>query len=240
MTVLQRIRSLGLGLVACLGLVNGVRAQVPVTVTSDFPATVNQIETIAKWVEQLGAMEKQLAQLKQLYGTLQGGRNLGSLLNNDLLVQYLPEDYASAVRALQDGGGAFAGISGTLDEIVRTSQLRSCADLNADASLRTQCTQQWQRLALQKHIGDLGYRKAAQNIRNLQAFVSSINASTDQKAIAEVQARIQVETVRMHNEQVKLSTVQAMQEAERQLRRQAVVDIFNAGVTRGAAGGIRF
>jgi type IV secretion system protein VirB5 len=111
---------------------------------------------------------------------------------------------------------------------------------DGQAARSERCTQQWQQLALQKQIGDLGYRKAAQNIRNLQTFVSSINASTDQKAIAEVQARIQVETVRMQNEQIKLSTIQAMQEADRQLRRQATVDGFNAGLARGAAGGIRF
>lgn len=240
MTTLQCVRRMGAALVACLGLMHGAHAQIPVTVTSDVPATLNQIETIAKWMEQLSAMDRQLGQMKQLYGTLQGGRNLGSLLNNDLLTQYLPEDYAGAARAMQHGAGAFAGISGAVDDIVRAAQLRSCAELNKDASLRMQCTQQWQRLALQKHIGDLGYRKAAQNIRNLQTFVGSINASTDQKAIAEVQARIQVETVRMQNEQIKLSTIQAMQEADRQLRRQAAADSFNAGMARGAAGGIRF
>jgi type IV secretion system protein VirB5 len=106
--------------------------------------------------------------------------------------------------------------------------------------MRSTCTQQWQQLALQKQIGDMGYRKASENIRNLQTFVSSINSSTDQKAISEVQARIQVETVRMQNEQIKLSTIQAMEEADRRLQQQSAIDNFNAGMSRGAAGGIRF
>jgi type IV secretion system protein VirB5 len=165
---------------------------------------------------------------------------MGSLLNSDLAKQYLPEDFSAAARSLRDGTGAFAGISGSLDDIVRASQLRTCAELNLDASRRTQCAQQWQQLALQKHIGELGYRKAAENIRNLQTFVASINGSTDQKAISEVQARIQVETVRMQNEQMKLSTIRAIQEADVKLRRQAATDAFNAGLARGSAGGIRF
>ena len=240
MTTLQAARNLGMAIVVCLSLTHVAHAQIPVTVTSDIPATVNQIETIAKWMEQLSAMSKQLDQLKQLYGTLQGARNMGSLLNNDLLKQYLPEDYATAARAVRDQGGAFAGVSGALDDIVRANQLRSCAQLNADPGMRLRCAQQWQQLALQKHVGDLGYRKAAENIRNLQTFVGSINGSSDQKAIAEVQARIQVETVRMQNEQIKLSAIQSMQDADRQLRRQAAADGFNAGMARGAAGGIRF
>ncbi|CAN7487917.1 P-type DNA transfer protein VirB5 [Variovorax sp. LjRoot130] len=229
-----------LGLVASAGLASGANAQIPVTVTSDIPATMNQIETIMKWTEQLRSMSDQLDQMKQVYGTLQGMRNLGSLMNNDLLTQYLPQDYVGAVRSLKYGSGSFAGISGSLNDIMRANQLRSCAELNSDPTMRFSCNQQWQQLALQKQIGDMGYRKAAENIRNLQTFVGSINASTDVKAINEVQARIQVETVRMQNEQIKLSTIQAMEEADRRLLQQSAIDNFNAGMTRGAAGGIRF
>lgn len=226
--------------VAWASLGGSAVAQIPVTVTSDLPATMNQIETIMKWTEQLSSMSKQLDQMRQVYGTLQGMRNLGSLMNNDLLTQYLPQDYVGAVRDMRNGGGSFAGVSGSLNDIMRANQLRSCAELNSDASMRAICTQQWQQLALQKQIGDMGYRKASENIRNLQTFVSSINSSTDVKAVAEVQARIQVETVRMQNEQIKLSTIQAMEEADRRLQQQSAIDNFNAGMTRGSAGGIRF
>ena len=240
MKLLMRARRLLLVAVAWAGLAGGAAAQIPVTVTSDLPATMNQIETIMKWTEQLSSMSKQLDQMRQVYGTLQGMRNLGSLMNNDLLTQYLPQDYAGAVRDMRNGGGSFSGISGSLNDIMRANQLRSCAELNSDASMRAICTQQWQQLALQKQIGDMGYRKASENIRNLQTFVSSINSSTDVKAVAEVQARIQVETVRMQNEQIKLSTIQAMEEADRRLQQQSAIDNFNAGMTRGSAGGIRF
>jgi type IV secretion system protein VirB5 len=222
------------------GLCGGASAQIPVTVTSDIPATIHQFETIAKWSEQLNSMSRQLEQMRQVYGTLQGGRNLGNLLGNDLSNQYLPQDYVAAANALRSGGGSFSGISGSLNDIVRANQLRSCAELNSDAAMRTACNQQWQQLALQKQIGDMGYRKASENIRNLQTYVQSINGSPDVKAINEIQARIQVETVRMQNEQIKLSTIQAMEEADRRLQQQTAIDNFNAGMARGAAGGIRF
>jgi len=237
---IKRLLQRSCGTMACISLMNVASAQIPVTVTSDVPATINQAETIAKWVEQLGAMRQQLEQMRQVYGTLQGTRNLGSLMNNDLLTQYLPQDYLAAVQGMKGGGGAFSGISGSLDDIVRSHQLRSCAELNVDPQMRAACTDQWRRLALHKQIGDMGYRKASENIRNLQTFVGSINASTDQKAISEVQARIQVETVRIQNEQIKLSAIQAMEEADRRLQQQSAIDNFNAGMSKGAAGGIRF
>ncbi len=231
MRLIKRAKQVLSGIAVCTGLASGVHAQIPVTITSDIPATMNQFETVLKWTEQLKSMGEQLDQMKQVYGTLQGTRNLGSLMNNDLLTQYLPQDYVGAVQGLRNGSGSFAGVSGSVNDIVRANQLRSCAELNPNPQMRSTCTQQWQQLALQKQIGDMGYRKASENIRNLQSFVGSINSSTDQKAISEVQARIQVETVRMQNEQIKLSTIQAMEEADRRLQQQSAIDNFNAGMT---------
>ncbi|WP_038214266.1 P-type DNA transfer protein VirB5 [Xenophilus azovorans] len=235
-----RCRAVAVAWALGLSLSGGASAQWAVAVVADAPATMNHVETILKWTEQLKSMKEQLDQMKDVYNTLQGSRNLGNILTNDLINQYLPQDYVGAANALRSGGGSFAGISGSLSDIVRANQLRSCAELNADATLRRSCNEQWQQLALQKQIGDMGYRKAAENIRNLQMFVQSINASSDVKAVGEVQARIQVETVRMQNEQIKLSTIQAMQEADRRLQQQSAIDNFNAGMARGSAGGIRF
>jgi type IV secretion system protein VirB5 len=235
-----RACAVAVALVLGLGISSGASAQAAVAVIADAPATINHMETILKWTEQLKSMDKQLDQMRQVYGTLQGARNMGGLMNNDLLNQYLPQDYVAAANSLKSGGGSFAGISGSLSDIVRTNQLRSCAELNTDPALRASCNQQWQQLALQKQIGDMGYRKASENIRNLQTYVQSINGSPDVKTINEIQARIQVETVRMQNEQIKLSTIQAMQEADRRLQQQSAIDNFNAGMARGSAGGIRF
>ena len=71
MKLFQRAKQFFLCVVVCTGLAfaaTGVHAQIPLTVTSDLPATINQIETIAKWGEQLSSMSKQLDQMKlQLY-----------------------------------------------------------------------------------------------------------------------------------------------------------------------------
>ncbi len=233
-----RAACVALGLTCGAGL---AWSQAAVVVVGDIPATVNHVETIAKWAEQLRGMTQQLEQMRQVYGTLEGTRNLGSILSSDLQQQYLPQNYVTAAKSLMSGGGGeFAAISGSLADIVKANQLRTCAELNADIASRNACTAQWQQLALQKQVGDMGYQKAAENIRNLQTFVGSINASTDVKAINEVQARIQVETVRMQNEQVKLATIQAMQDADRRMKQQSAIDTFNSGLVRGSAGGIRF
>lgn len=231
-----------------VGFATTAHAQIPVTDgASIMQDLTNHIETIAKWKEQYDQMKEQIdwldktkQEVQNVYNTLKGSRNLGSLMNNDLLNQYLPQDYAAAAKALQNGTGEFNGISGSLQDIVRAEQLKSCAELNSDPAMRDQCNKQWQQLALSKQVGDMGYRKAAENIKNLQTFVSSINSSTDQKAISEVQARIQVETVRMQNEQMKIATIAAMEEADRRMKQQRSIDSFNNGLSKGSQGGIRF
>lgn len=248
MKVVQQLKKALFAAVAACGLTAGAHAQIPVTDGASIAQDMmNHVETIAKWKQQYDQMKEQIDKLTQqisetqtVWNTLKGSRNLGSILNNDLLTQYLPQDYQAAAKALQNGTGDFAGISGSLKDIVNQAQLQSCAQLNTDPAQRDACTKQWQTLALNKQVGDMGYKKAAENIKNLQTFVQNINSSTDQKAISEVAARIQVETVRMQNEQIKLQTIAMMDEADRKLKQQQSIDSFNGAVSKGANGGIRF
>ena len=101
---------------------------------------------------------------------------------------------------------------------------------NALEVLRQECERQWRNAAMNKDFGDLAYKKAAENITNLQEFVRTINSSSDQKVIAEIQARINVENARLQNEQIKLSTIAKMEESERQLKTERVYNGFSAGM----------
>lgn len=207
----------------------------------DVANLANTAQNLVEWSKQLTEMKNQLSQLQDTYNSLNGLRNVGSLLNNELLVQYLPKDYQSSLEALLNGtGGDFAGISGTLANIVSANQKYSCAALNSTPALITQCEAQWNKLALDRNVGDMGYKQAAKNIDNLQTFVSSINSSTDPKTLQDLQARIAVEQVRMQNEQVKLETIKMMTAANDKLIAQQHRDAFKAGLNMGASGGVSF
>lgn len=191
----------------------------------------NTAQNLVQWSKQLVEMKNHLDQLKATYDSLNGLRGVGGLLNNELLVQYLPKDYQSSLDALLDGtGGDFAGISGTLNNIVTANQKYTCAALNDTPTLISQCEAQWTKLALDKNIGEMGYKQAAKNIENLQVFINGITTSTDPKSIQDLQARIAVEQVRMQNEQVKLETIKMMAEASRKLESQKISDSLKAGM----------
>lgn len=232
--------------VACLlatnvGMVSNSYAGIPVSVLADIPAMLNQVQTMAQWAAQLAEMKNQLDQQKADYEALNGLRDVGKLLNDDLLNQYLPKDYQQALETLMENpNGEYSGVTGGLASIVNQNQKYTCAALNNTASLIKQCEQQWSRLALDKNVGIQGYKKSAENIDNLQQYVNKITTSTDPKSLQDIQARIAVEQVRMQNEQVKLNTIKMMADADVKLKAQQHRDAFNAGMDLGAEGGISF
>jgi len=206
----------------------------------DNASVIQAIQQVRAWATQLQQMQNQLTQMEATYNQLTGLRNLGSLLNNTLLVQYLPQDYVSVLRSLTQGPDRLAGISGSLTDIITAQQLRTCADTETNAAARQRCESDWQNLALKKQVGDLGYRTAAMNIGNLQTYINSIMTSPDPKSLQDLSARIGVEQVRMANEQVKLNTIAAMAKADEDMRRRAAEDAFTQRINTGHAGQLAF
>lgn len=206
---------------AILALATGAAsAQYPVSVTFDATASTNQAANIAQYVKQVAVLTQQYTQLQQTYNTLNGLRNVGNLMNNELLSQYLPPDLQKAFTALKNGqGGSLAGISGTLNQIVASNQARSCAESSTNAATIQSCKQTWQTLAMNKYVGQAGYDQTASNISKLQQFVGAITTSSDPKSLQDLQARIAVEQVKMQNEQMKLQTIEMMQRADEDLAR---------------------
>jgi type IV secretion system protein VirB5 len=195
-------------------------AQYPVSVVFDATASINQTANIAQYAKQVAVLGQQYTQLQQTYSSLNGLRNVGNLMNNALLTQYLPPDLQKAFMALKNGqGGALGGISGSLNQIAASNQAQSCAQTSVNAATIRSCNQAWQTMSMNKFVGQAGYDQTASNIKNLQQFVGAITTSSDPKSLQDLQARIAVEQVKMQNEQMKLQTVAMMQRADEDLAR---------------------
>ncbi len=209
-----------ISIAVAVGLVELAKAQVPVTITSDVPATIFQNANYAQYVKQVLTLQQQYAQLQQTFNTMNGLRSIGNLMNNDLLAQYLPADYQKAYQALKSGqAGSLSGISGTLNQIAASNQAQTCSSRYTDPAAVAACNQEWQTLSMNKYVGQAGYDQTASNIGKLQQFVNSITSTSDPKALQDLQGRIAVEQVKMQNEQMKLQTVAMMQKADEDLTR---------------------
>ena len=60
-------------------------AGMPVTVVSDVPGSLNQVQTMAQWAKQYTQMINQINQMKQQYESMTGTRNLGKIMNDPAL-----------------------------------------------------------------------------------------------------------------------------------------------------------
>lgn len=216
-----------IALILLAAAATGAHAQIPVTdVAMNGQTMTNQVANMAKYVEQITQLKRQYDQAKQTYENISGIRNIGGLMNSQLMRQYLPPDYQQAYNQLRNGqGGSLSGISGQLNTIVRTYQNKSCDQIaGASPAVVKACTKVWQTHAMNQYVAEQGYKESARNITELNNFVTAIKSSPDAKSLQDLQARIAVEQIKLQNENLKLQQVAQMQKAQEDMERQNQYD----------------
>lgn len=204
-------------------LVGGARAQIPVTVTSDVPATFNHIEEMMKWAEQITQMKSQLSQLESTYNSLNGIRGMGALFNNPTAWKYLPPDWQQVYKDLETGKST--SLTGSINAIRAAYSTYDKSKLsNPSGEIGKLYERGWNNAGVAKGFAEDGYKQASARLTNLQGLLDKVDAATDQKDILDLQARIQAEQTMLQNEQVKLGLVQQLALAEQQLQQQSLKD----------------
>jgi type IV secretion system protein VirB5 len=206
-------------------VIQPVQAQIPVTDGVNLTNNIaNHVESLAKYTKQITELQRQLTQAKQTYDSLNGLRDVGGLMNNELVKQNLPPEYQKSLEQLKAGkGGSLSGISGTLNDIVKKNQARPCTEYKA-ANVQAQCKARWQKNAMNKYVGDSGYEQAAKNIADLQKFVDKIKSTPDAKGMQDLQARIGVEQAKLASEKIKLDTLMEATKVDQEIERQNSID----------------
>lgn len=206
----------------------------------DNTSNLNLIQQLASAAQQLTQLKAQLAQLNSTYNALNGLRNVSSLLSNPLLAQMLPSDLSATIKSLQTGNvtGALAGVSGSLQQIQQQNAYINCQTQYGTGAAATACNQAWQRASFSNYVGQQGYNQSATNIANLQQFLTSIQSSPDPKSLQDLQARIQLESVKQENEKIKLEGIKMMQDSQDRMNQQNAAQSTGQMLTTGV--GIRY
>lgn len=180
------------------------------------------IDQFKRMKEQLDAAKDQLAQAKQMYESVTGNRNFGELFNDRKIEDLLPKDMQGFYDDLTKNG-----ISGSVDDILKSEKLTgSVEDMSKAIDER-----QRQSAAAQKALGLKAYDAAQQRLNRIEDLRKEIAKTGDQKAIGELQARLQVEQAAIQSETNKLQILQQMQFNEDKLiemqRQELNRKIFN-------------
>lgn len=213
----MRIRNSILAAAAVLAL------STTVTVAQGIP--VIDKTAILRWASQLEAMKEQfdalnqqIAQAEQLYGSLNKLTNMAdvaSLLNQPEIRKALPQDFAAIESLLSgNGSGAFGDAASRFLESNSTYQT-SANDFYAQELARIQ-----NRNAGQMSLGQQIYDAATKRIDGIDQLRQQISLASDAKDVADLQARLQAESAFLQTDLLRMQGLQMVQAAQAQVEEQ--------------------
>jgi type IV secretion system protein VirB5 len=187
----------------------------PVFDGANLAQAINQVNA---WKSQYEQMTQQYKQLQQQHLAATGVRGLGSIANNPALAGMVPYDAAqqyNSIGTLGNGGlsvsaRALRGAAVLYDCENRIGRDRITCQAFLNVTAQTQSYQQKSMVLLQ------------QRSIQIQQLQSRINMTTDPKSIAELQARLQVESAQVSNDANRLMVLQAMSTSADRAAQQAI------------------
>lgn len=175
---------------------------------------INQAANIAKYVQMIDQYRMQIEQMKTQYESLTGSRGLGNILNNPQFASYLPADWQNVYRQVNNGG--YSGLTGSAQAIIDLAGLTNACQGSTE-SRNNSCEAQIGKVAQDKANMLQAFDAASQRWSQIQGLIQQINSTTDPKAIAELQARINGEQAAIANEHTKLQMFQMLAQVEEKM-----------------------
>ncbi len=196
-----------------------VFAQMPVTDGAAIARSMqNQVATMAKWKTQNDQMLSQIHQLEREYASITGSRDLGEIMNNPELRDYLPQDWQAIYDSVKQGG--YEGLSGTGKTVYDDNKVYDGCAYITIPDQKIACEARAVKPSQDKGFALDAYSDAKNRMLQIDELMQTINETQDPKAIAELQSRIAIEQANIQNEQTKLQLYEMVSAAESRVQAQ--------------------
>ena len=169
---------------------------------------INDITKINNQIQQIRQLQTQIE-------SINGIRNLGDVFNNPLLKNYIPAEAFTYLNAVNTSG--YSGLNATAKVLRDVNMIYNCMDLTGDA--RTQCQAGLAQPYQQKGLLQDAMTSASGRLSQIQSLMGQINATSDQKAIQELQARIGAENALLAHEATQIQMLAGMADSEERIAR---------------------
>lgn len=201
-------------------LLMGVPAQAQWAVF-DAAAAEQNLEQIAHMVSQLKSMadqlqtaKSQLDQAKRQYEAVTGSRGMGALVT-DTNRNYLPSDWEGAL------GGGNSSLKTLARQISKEAGYLSDTDLSGiNQAYRDALRRSGDRAAYGQAANAAVFEESGERFNKIKSLMDRIDTAGDEKAIMDLQARIQVEQVMLQNELIRAQSMNAMVQQQQQVERE--------------------
>jgi type IV secretion system protein VirB5 len=186
---------------------NAAHAGIPVI---DVAGLVQAVQEVMQSIQQITNQIRQIEQLQAQVEAITGARNLGAILNNPALQNYIPADATSVLGNVQTNG--YGGLTATARTLRDAQMTYNC--LNLAGGARTQCQSSLAMPYQQKALMQDAMDAARGRIAQIQGLMGQIDATPDQKAVSEIQARIAAENAMLQHQMTQINLARGMAEAE--------------------------
>ncbi|MFL6605775.1 MAG: type IV secretion system protein [Steroidobacteraceae bacterium] len=214
-------------LILAFGDVRPASAQWAVIDVGAIAQLVQQYMTLQ---EQLTTMNAHLDQARLEYAAMTGGRGMEQLLAGTVR-NYLPADLNALTGALAGAGAAYGAFSSSAHAFLDANVVltpEQLASFSPEDRAHLEATRE--STAILEALTKEALTNSSGRFDSLQQLITAIPRATDQKAIMDLQARIQAEQGMLSNEsnklQVLFQAMNAKDQADRLRRReQAIADV---------------
>ena len=186
---------------------NAAHAGIPVI---DVAGLVQAVQEVMQSIQQITNQIRQIEQLQAQVEAITGARNLGAILNNPALQNYIPADATNVLGNVQTNG--YGGLTATARTLRDAQMTYNC--LNLAGGARTQCQSSLAMPYQQKALMQDAMDAARGRIAQIQSLMGQIDATPDQKAVSEIQARITAENAMLQHQMTQINLARGMAEAE--------------------------
>jgi type IV secretion system protein VirB5 len=227
--VMSFVKTRLVGLLAVLLIASAPSAHAQWAVV-DVGAIAQLIQQVLTMEQQLSTARDQLSQARDQFDSMTGGRGMESLLSGTNR-NYLPANWSELEGALRGAAGAYGALNASLNAIIDANAVLTAADLGRLSPIERAHLEAGRRsAALLQATSREALATTSQRFASIQSLITGIASARDQKAILDLQARIEAEQGMLQNEQTKLETLYQVAQAEQwareqRSREQAIADI---------------
>lgn len=191
---------------------------IPVFDTSTFAQTLATVRNTLSLIDQ---GREQISEAQRLYASMNKLTNVnsyGAILNLDSVRNLLPPE-ARDIERMMSGDVGSGDLATKADRILHDANLSTNIEAGSDAdrAYLTALEAAGKKSAASAAVADTAFDVSSRRTEGLEDLRLALDSATDAKEVADLQARIAVETAHIQNDQNKLQAVAMRRAAQQEL-----------------------
>jgi type IV secretion system protein VirB5 len=214
-----KLRWLLMCIVLGVSITPAANAQFAVVDVGAIGQLVQQVNTMR---QQLETTRDQLQEARQTLDSMRGGRGMERLLSG-IARNYLPSDWQQLAAVLDQANTEYDVLAAELQRLITKNAILTAQQVaTLSPADRTHLEAARRSAAMLQALTRQALNETSRRFGSIQQLVDAIPGARDQKAILDLQARIQAEQGMLQNEATKLGVLYQSAQAEEWARRQRI------------------